>query len=134
MKSYSVDIQVDFAAPRDMALLTPGGRPWRAPGYFQYFYCTERSTERAKELALGFVRQNEEFVGECRFKCVRVAWMRTLKEREEIAFGDAAGLTEAMFAGRNQIGVWFHTERLHYVSEIDAALDLEEHGRLERRP
>ena len=59
--------------------------------------------------------------------------MRTLRNREEIAFGEAAGLTEAMFARKDQVGIWFHSERGYYVSELDAALDSEEHAERERR-
>ena len=77
MKYYSVDIQVGFSRPREMPPRTTAGKPWRAVGYFQYFYCTERSKERAKEIALDFVRKNEELIHECRLKCIRVAWMRT---------------------------------------------------------
>jgi hypothetical protein len=134
VKYYSVDIQVDFLRPRELPPQTAAGKPWRAVGYFQYFYCTERSKERAKEIALDFVRKNEELIHDCHLKCIRVAWMRTLRNREEIAFSEAAGLTEAMFARKDQVGIWFHTERGYYVSELDAALDSEEHTARERRP
>jgi hypothetical protein len=59
--------------------------------------------------------------------------MRTLRNREEIAFSEEAGLTEAMYARKDQVGIWFHTERGYYVSELDAALDSEEHAERERR-
>jgi hypothetical protein len=134
VKYYSVDIQVDFVRRREMPPRTTAGKPWRAVGYFQYFNCTERSKERAKEIALDFVRENEALIHECRLKCIRVAWMRTLQDREEIAFSEAARLTEAMFARKDHLGIWFHTERAYYVSELDAALDSEEHAERERRP
>ena len=134
MKYYSVDIQVDFARPREIPPPARSGKLWAAVGYFQYFYCSERSKESAKDLALGFVRKNEELARECRIRCIRVAWMRTLRNREEIAFGEAAGLTDAMFAKKDQIGIWFHSERGYYVSELDAALDSEEYAERERRP
>ena len=134
MKYYSVDIQVDFARPREIPPQAGSGKPWAAVGYFQYFYCSERSKQRAQELALDFVRKNEGLAGECRIRCIRAAWMRTLRDREEIAFGEAAGLTEAMFAKKDEIGIWFHSEKGYYVSELDAALDSEEHAGGERRP
>ena len=134
MKYYSVDIQVDFARPREIPTQAGSGKPWAAVGYFQYFYCSERSKQRAQELALDFVRKNEGLAGECRIRCIRAAWMRTLRDREEIAFGEAAGLTEAMFAKKDEIGIWFHSEKGYYVSELDAALDSEEHAGGERRP
>ena len=133
MKYYSVDIQVDFARPREIPPPARSGKPWAAVGYFQYFYCSERSKEKAKDLALDFVRKHEELARECRIRCIRAAWMRTLRDREEIAFGEAAGLTEAMFAKKDEIRIWFHSEKGYYVSELDAALDSEAYAEGEYR-
>jgi hypothetical protein len=57
-------------------------KPWRAVGYFRYIYCSERSKEKAKKLALDFVIRHEEFPERCQFKCDRIAWMRG-KARQE---------------------------------------------------
>ena len=57
LKCYSVDILVDFDTPIEMP--QGSGRPWKAAGYFQYFYCTESSKEKAKQLVLDFVRKKE---------------------------------------------------------------------------
>ena len=133
MKYYSVDIQVDFARPREITPPARSGKPWAAVGYFQYFYCSERSKVKAKALALDFVRKHEELARECRIRCIRAAWMRTLRDREEIAFGEAAGLTEAMFAKKDEIRIWFHSEKGYYVSELDAALDSEAYAEGEYR-
>jgi len=128
MKCYSADIQVDFETPRDMPPRPASGKPWRAVGYFQYFFCTERSKEKAKQLILDFVRKNEDIPDTCKFKCARIASMRGLTKREQIAFGSSAGLTNAMFEERDQIGIWFHADKQYYVSESDyAASMLEEH-------
>ena len=62
MKYYSVDIQVDFEVPRGMPPQLASDKPWRAVGYFQYFYCTERSKEKAKQLVLDFVRRHETMI------------------------------------------------------------------------
>ena len=126
MKCYSVDIQVDFDAPREVLPPMSTGKPWRAVGYFQYFYCTERSKEGAKTLALDFVRSHEEHPDRCRITCDRIAWMRLLRRREDIAIGEAAGLTDEIFSTRDRIGIWWQSERGYYVSERDAAIALEE--------
>ena len=81
MKYYSVDIQVDFYTPCKMP--PRSGRPWRAAGYFQFFYCTEISKEKAKQLVLDFVRKNEINPESCKFKCDRISWIRSLKKREQ---------------------------------------------------
>lgn len=126
MKSYSVDIQVDFDSPRDMPPRQGSSKPWRAVGYFRYIYCSERSKEKAKKLALDFVIQHEEFPERCQFKCDRIAWMRGLTTREQIAFGSATALTEEMFRKRNDIGVWFDSDKQYYVSEFDSAVSAAE--------
>lgn len=124
MKCYSADIQVDFETPRDMLPRPASGKSWRAVGYFQYFFCTERSKEKAKQLIIDFVRKNEDIPHTCKFKCTRIAWMRGLTKREQIAFGFSAGLTDAMFEKRGQIGIWFHTDKHYYVSESDYAASM----------
>ncbi len=49
------------------------------------------------------------------------------------SFGEAAGRTEAMFAEKDKIGIWFHSEKGYYVSELDAALDSEAYAEEEHR-
>jgi hypothetical protein len=130
MKSYSVDIQVDFDVPRAMPPREGATGTWRAVGYFQYFYCSERSKDKAKKLVLDFVMGNEEQLERCQFRCDRIAWMCGLTTREEIAFGNAVELTEEMFEKKNEIGIWFHTDKKYYVSEVDCVasmLDINEY-------
>lgn len=108
---YNVVIQVDFDTPREMPPLPGKGKPWRAVGYFRQIFCTENSKDKAKALALKFVRENEELAPTCQFRFECVAWMRWVENSEPIAFGSAAGLTEEMFAKRNEIRIWFHGEK-----------------------
>ena len=129
-KYYSVDIQVDFDVPREVSPAMWPGKPFSAVGYFQYFYCTERSKERAKAVALEFVRNHEEYPDRCRIMCDRIAWMNLVRRREDLAIGAAVGLTDEMFAAIDRVGIWWHGERGYYVSERDAAIAWEEADRL----
>ncbi len=78
-------------------------------------------TLREPEGVIDFVRQHEENSGQCSFKCYRIAWMRGIESREQIAAGCVPPLTEAIFERRNQTGIWYHTAKQHYVDEYDAA-------------
>jgi len=104
VKYYSVDIVVDFDTPREMP--QGSGRPWKAAGYFQYFYCTESSKEKAKQVVLDFVRKREVTPESSNFKCDRIAWMRSLEKREQIVRSCTADLTDELFQKRNEIGIW----------------------------
>ncbi len=124
MKYYSVDIQVDFDTAREMPPRSASGKNWRAVGYFQYFFCTENSKEKAKQLVLDFVRKNESDPGSCKCKCDRIAWMRGLKNREQIVSSFTADITEEMFEKRNQIGIWYSEKKAYFVSEADAVASM----------
>jgi hypothetical protein len=121
MKYYSVTIQVDFAAPRQMPPRQASEQAWRAVGYFQDFYCTEYSKEKAKQLVYDYFVQHEDNPSACQLRFEHVAWMRGVTKREEIAQGFTADLSEEMFNQRNQIGIWYCGEKIHYVSEQDGA-------------
>lgn len=121
MRYYSIVIQVDFGQPRQMAPRTPSGKPWRAAGYLQTFYCTEQSKEKAKTLVHDYFQQNEEKPDSCQFRFERVAWMRWLRNREQLTHGVDTGLTEEMFNKRDEKGIWFCEEKGYYVSEEDYA-------------
>ncbi|MEN8263888.1 MAG: hypothetical protein ABFR82_10520 [Nitrospirota bacterium] len=123
MKYYSVDIQVDFDTPRDMQPRSASEKPWRAIGYLQYFLCTEKSKENAKQLVLNHVRKKETNPDNCKFNCDRIAWMRDLKNREQLstAIGD---LNDEMFAKRDHIGIWYCGEKEYFISEADYAASL----------
>jgi len=120
MKYYSVRIQVDFDTPRDMPPLTSSGKTWRSVGYFQSFYCTEKSKEKAKQLTFCFYKENETNPGSCKFRFERSAWMRGLTKREQLSIV-SHDLTDEMFENRNKIGIWFVGNIEHYVSEADYA-------------
>ena len=133
MKYYNVIIQVDSAAPRQMPPLRSSERPWRAVGYFRTFFCTEHSKEKAKKLVQDYFLQNEDNAISCKFRFERVAWMRGLTKREQIAQGITPDLTEEMFNKRDQIGIWYYGEKDHYVSEEDyAASEVEEYYQNEK--
>jgi len=59
MRYYVIRIQVDFETPREMPPLPSSGKQWRSIGYFQTFYCTEKSTEMAKKLVRKFYQETE---------------------------------------------------------------------------
>ena len=120
MKHYSVDIQVDFDAPRVMSSGKGRTGPWRAIGYLRYFFCSDSSKEKAKQQVLDFVRADETEPETCRFKCVRIAWMRTLTSMDQIAGGCMSPLTKEMFERRHEYGIWCYSDKQYYVSDADA--------------
>ena len=115
MRHYSIRIQVDFDTPRDMPPRTASGKPWRSVGYFQSFYCTEKSKEKAKQLVLEFYKENETNPESCKFRFERCAWIRGLRKREQLSIV-THDLTDEMFDKRNQIGIWYLGDQEHYVS------------------
>lgn len=121
VKYYSIIIQVDFDTPRSMPSLDPSEKPWRAVGYLQQFFCTERSKEQAKRIVHEYFLQNEDNPDSCRFRFDLVAWMRGLTNREQLTHGLDDGLTKEMFNKRNEPGIWYCGEKQHYVSEDDYA-------------
>jgi hypothetical protein len=94
-------------------------RPWEAAGYFQYFYCTETSKEKAKQLVLDFDRKREITPESCNFKCDRIAWMRGLEKREPLVHSFTADLTDELFQKRNEIGIWYYSKKEYFVGEMD---------------
>jgi hypothetical protein len=125
MKYYSICIQVDFDTPRDMPPRSSSGKPWRSVGYFQTFYCTENSKEKAKQLVFSFYEKNEANPGSCKLRFDRCTWMRGLSKLEQLSIV-STDLTEEMFEKRNQIGIWYFGSQEHYVSEADYAASLME--------
>jgi hypothetical protein len=121
MKYYCITIQVDFDSPRPMSPLTSSGKPWRSVGYFQQFYCTEQSKEKAKKLIHDYFLKNEDNPTTCKFRFDRVAWMQGISNREQLTRGINTELTEEMFNKRDKIGIWFCDKKEHYVSEEDYA-------------
>ena len=121
MKYYCITIQVDFDSPRPMSPLTSSGKPWRSVGYFQQFYCTEQSKEKAKKLIHDYFLKNEDNPTTCKFRFDRVAWMQGISNREQLTRGINTELTEEMFNKRDKIGIWFCDKKGYYVSEEDYA-------------
>jgi len=123
MRYYSIRIQVDFDTPRDMPSRTASGKPLRSVGYFQSFYCTEKSKEKAKQLVLDFYEENEVDPEIYKFRFERVAWMQGLNKFEQLSTV-SHDLTDEMFEKRNQIGIWYIGKQEHYVSEADYAASI----------
>jgi hypothetical protein len=123
MRYYSIRIQVDFDTPRDMPSLTASVKPWRSVGYFQSFYCTEKSKEKAKQLVLDYYKVNEVNPEFCKFRLERIAWMQELNKFEQLSTVSHY-LTDEMFEKRNQIGIWYFGEQENYVSETDYAASI----------
>ncbi len=110
MRSYIIRIQVDFGTPREMPPRPASGKQWRSIGYFQVFYCTERSTEKAKQLVRDFYRKNEVNPDACKFRFEHSVWLRGITRREQLSVVSHE-LTEEMFEKKDQIGIWFIGER-----------------------
>ncbi|MBW2201748.1 MAG: hypothetical protein JRF71_13080 [Deltaproteobacteria bacterium] len=125
MRYYIIRIQVDFETPREMPPLPSSGKQWRSIGYFQTFYCTEKSTEKAKQLVRDFYRKNEINPDACKFRFEHSVWMRGITRIEQLSMVSHE-LTEEIFGKRDQIGIWFIGEMEHYVSEADYAASMDE--------
>ncbi len=126
MKHYSVDIQVDFDKPRTMPPAKWSNGPWQAVGYFQYFYCTDQSKEKAKKIAIEHVISNETDVTSCQIRCDRIAWMRRLTSYDQLSGCSMGELTQEMFDNRNEYGIWYCSTKKYYVSEADYAASIDE--------
>jgi hypothetical protein len=120
MRHYTVRIQVDFKTPREMPPGLSSDKPWQSIGYFQNFYCTEKTKEKAKQLVYNYFERKEINPNDCIFRFERSAWLRGLKSIEQLTVW-ANELTEEMFENRNQIGIWFDEKKEYYVSEEDCA-------------
>ena len=118
MRYYVIRIQVDFETPREMPPLPSSGKKWRSVGYFQTFYCTEKSLEKAKQLVRDFYQKSEPNLGTCKFRFEHSVWLRWITKREQLS-NVTHELSEKMFEKRNEIGIWFIGEKEHYVSEAD---------------
>jgi hypothetical protein len=120
MKHYSVVIQVDFAAPRPMPPQR-SGKPRHAAGYYQQFFCTEQSKEKATTLVRDHFLRNENDPASCAFRFDHVEGLGKLTNSEQLTHGQKTGLTAAMFDKRNEAGIWYCGEKEHYFSKDDAA-------------
>ena len=125
MRSYILRIQVDFETPREMPPLPSSEKQWRSVGYFQTFFCTEKSTEKAKQLVRDFYRKNEVNPEACKFRFEHSVWMRGITRREQLSIVKPE-LTEEMFEKRDRIGIWFIGEKEYYASEADSATSMYE--------
>jgi len=126
MRYYNINIQVDFEIPRTMPPLPNSDKTWKSVGYFQTFYCTEQSKEKAKELVYQYFLKNEENPTTCKFKYDRVAWMRKLTDIEDLTYGYDSDLTKEMFDNRDNRGIWYFGKKEYYVSEEDYAVAMME--------
>jgi hypothetical protein len=124
MRYYYINIQVAFESPRKMPPLPTSEKPWKTVGYFQEFYCTEESKEKAKKLVHQYFLKNEENSSTCQFQYDRVAWMRDLNNIEDLTHGYNSGLTEEMFANRDKIGIWYPGKKEYYISDEDYAVEM----------
>jgi hypothetical protein len=106
-----------------MPSLPSSGKQWRSVGYFQTFYCTEKSAEKAKQLVHDFYRKNEVHPDACNFKFEHSVWLRGITKQEQLSMVTHE-LTEEMFEKRDQIGIWYIGEQEHYVSEADYAASI----------
>jgi len=125
MRYYVIRIQVDFETPREIPPLPSSGKQWRSKGYFQTFYCTEKSAEKAKQLVRDFFRKNEVNPDTCKFRFEHSVWLRGITRREQLSMVSKE-LTQEMFDKRDQIGIWFIGENEYYVSEADYAASMYE--------
>lgn len=126
MRYYYINLQVDFREPREMSPRSNSKTAWKSVGYFQTFYCSEESKEKAKTLVYQYFLNNENDPSNCLIKYDRVAWMRTVTKVEDLAHGMESGLTQEMFDKRNEIGIWYSGEKEYYVSEEDYFAEMTE--------
>jgi hypothetical protein len=126
MKQYSIDIHVEFEEPKAMPADKGSKGPWRAVGYFQYFYCSDNSKEKAKQMVIDFIKTSELEPETYRIKCERIAWIRGLTSRHQLVGHCKGGLTQEIFERRHDHGIWFHSEKQHYVGEADYAASITE--------
>lgn len=119
MKYYSVFVRVDLDEPLEMPPLRNSTKPWYSVGYFQTFFCTEKSKDKAKMLVCDYFKIQEENPNSYKLTFERIAWMRGVTKREQIALGFRTDLTEEMFSKRVQIGIWYAGDKEHFVSEED---------------
>jgi len=124
MKYYYINIQVDFNTSREMKPLPNSNKPWKSVGYFQSFFCTEESKDKAKQLVHQYFIENEVEPSNCHIKYDRVAWMRYLTKLDDLKQSAETGLTQEMFDNRNKIGIWYSGEKQYYVSEDDFAAEM----------
>ncbi|MFC1535311.1 hypothetical protein ACFL7M_18335 [Thermodesulfobacteriota bacterium] len=115
---------MDFETPRVMPPLPNSEKRWKSVGYFQTFYCTEKSKEKAKKLVHQYFLENEENPPTCQFKYDRIAWMRDLTDIEDLTHGYDSELTEEMFANRDKIGIWYSGKKEYYMSEEDYTAEM----------
>ena len=125
MRYYNMRIQVDFETPHEMPPPPSSGKQWQSIGYFQTFYCTEKSTEKAKQLVRDFYRKNEINPDVCKFRFEHSVWMKGITRLNQLSMVSHE-LTEEMFEKRDQIGIWFIGEKEYYVSEADYAASMYE--------
>ena len=125
MRYYIIRIQIDFETPREMPPLRSSGKKWRSIGYYQTFYCTAKSTEKAKQLVRDFYQKNEINPDGCKFRFEHSVWMKGITRLNQLSMVSHE-LTEDMFEKRNQIGIWFIGEKEYYVSEADYAASMYE--------
>ena len=126
MRYYYVNLQVDFKKSRKMPSRPDSQKEWNSAGYFQTFYCTEESKEKAKKLVYQYFLKNESDPSNCQIKYDHVAWMRSVTKLEELAHGMDSELTQQMFNSRDKIGIWYVGEKGYYVSEEDYCAEMEE--------
>ena len=126
MKYYNVFVRIDLDEPREMPPLQDSTPPWYSVGYFQTFFCTEKSKDKAKMLVCDYIEGREENGISYKLTFERIAWMRWITKREQIAFGLTADLTEEMFSKRDRLGIWYAGDREHFVSEEDYTAVMQE--------
>jgi len=124
MKYYSVFVRVDLDEPLEMPPLQDSTKPWYSAGYFQTFFCTEKSKDKAKALVCDFFKSQSKKPNSYKLTFERVAWMRSITKRDQITSGFTAALTEEMFSKRDQIGIWYEGDNEHFVSEEDYAVTI----------
>lgn len=125
MRYYVIRIQFDFETPREMPPLPSSGKQWRSIGYFQTFYCTEKSIEKAKQLVRDFCRKNEVNFDNSKFRFEHSVWLRGITKRKQLSMVSPE-LTVEMFEKRDKIGIWFIGVKEYYVSEADYAASIYE--------
>ncbi|MBN1225572.1 MAG: hypothetical protein JXA79_01145 [Deltaproteobacteria bacterium] len=119
MRYYILRTRVDFDKPREMTQLS-SEKQYRSIGYTRFFYCTEKSAEKAKQLVRDFYRKIEPDPDDFNFKIEHCLWMKGITRRDELSLV-SPDLTQGMFEKRNQVGIWYIGEKDYFLSEADYA-------------
>jgi len=100
-----------------------GDKPWRSVGYYQSFFCSETSKDKAKLLVAEFYYKKEGESDRDKFRYKIVVQMHSQTTLDQLSIPNNH-LTEEMFENRKQTGIWYIGAEEYYVSDSDCAASM----------